>query len=419
MLGAGAVGGLLAALLADRGEDVTIVVRGATDVFPTHASLQRLDGSVLGGSVRAVTSALDAGFADVLWIATKAMDLSGALKAARGSSPRIVVPLLNGFEHIQKLQMAFPSGLVIPATITVEVERGELGSVRVRSPFIRLRIGARAEHALSGLADALRGQGVETEFDRDETTLLWRKLAFLAPFALTTSASGSPAGIVRMDPTWRERFETAAAEVVAVARAEGAVLAPDVAVQVLETLGPQMQSSMAKDIAAGREPELDAIGDAIVRAAVRNNMDVPMLRYLVATVNATIKKSIYSAKAPKPLGPYSQAIELGGLVFFAGQLAVDFVTGEIVGDDIGTQVKKALTNLGAVLEAAGMTYDDVVKTTVFLIEIDGYFDTFNAVYSAFFPNKPPARTTVAVKALPRGSMVEIDAVGIRKAMRSN
>lgn len=132
-----------------------------------------------------------------------------------------------------------------------------------------------------------------------------------------------------------------------------------------------------------------------------------------------IKTPIHSTNAPRPLGPYSQAIEIGALVFFSGQIAVDFVTGEVVGDDIGAQTKKALLNLGVVLEAAGMTYEDVVKTTIFLTEMEDYFEKFNAVYSTFFKNKPPARTTVAVKALPRGSMIEIDAVGIRTRRRSN
>ena len=413
ILGAGAVGGLLGALLADRGEDVTVEFRDETDTIPTHMSLQRSDGSGLGGNVRTVTSIYKDYAVDVLWVATKAMDLPGALHAVRGSSPRIVVPLLNGFEHIRELQTAFPPEAVIPATIAVEVERVEPGSVRVRSSFVRLRIGARAKLILSGLADALRGRDVDVEFEDDETTLLWRKLAFLAPFALTASASGLPAGMLRSDPVWRKRFETVAAEVMAIASAQGAVLEPNIALQMLETVHDQMRSSMAKDIAARREPELDAIGVAVIRAAVRHNVAVPMLRYLVASVSETIKTPIHSTNAPKPLGPYSQAIEIGGLVFFSGQLAVDFTTGEIVGDDIGTQVRKALTNLGAVIEAAGMTYDDIVKTTVFLTEMEDYFDEFNAVYATFFPNKPPARTTVAVKALPRGSMVEIDAVGIR------
>jgi 2-dehydropantoate 2-reductase len=415
ILGAGAVGGLLGALLADRGEDVTVVVRDAAEAFPKRLSLQRLDGSVLGGDVQAVKSVNKDNAVDVLWVATKAMDLSEALIAVRGSSPRIVVPLLNGFEHIQELQTAFPSDAVIPATIAVEVERGEPGSVRVHSSFIRLRIGARAKPMLFALADALRAQGIDIEFEDDETTLLWRKLAFLAPFALASSASGLPAGMLRVDPNWRKRFEIAAAEVLAVASAEGAVLAPDIAAGMLESLRDQMRSSMAKDIAARREPELDAIGVAVIRAAVRHNIDVPMLRYLAAAVSDTVKKAIHSTNAPRPLGPYSQAIEIGGLVFFSGQLAVDFVTGEVVGDDIGAQVRKALTNLGAVVEAAGMTYDDIVKTTVFLTEMEDYFEKFNTEYSAFFPNKPPARTTVAVKALPRGSMIMIDAVGVRNA----
>jgi 2-dehydropantoate 2-reductase len=275
-------------------------------------SLQRPDSSVLGGHVRAVKSIDKDGAGDVLWVATKAMDLSEALNAVRGSSPRIVVPLLNGFEHIQELQTAFPSEAVIPATIAVEVERAEPGSVRVRSSFIRLCIGARAKPVLLGLADALRDRGVDIEFEDDETTLLWRKLAFLAPFALATSASGLPAGILRADPAWRKRFETAAAEVVAVAGAQGAVLTPDIAVRMLDTMHDEMRSSMAKDVAARREPELDAIGLAVVRAAVRYNIDVPMLRYLVAAVSETIKKPIHSTHAPRPLGPYSQAIEMGG-----------------------------------------------------------------------------------------------------------
>jgi len=128
-----------------------------------------------------------------------------------------------------------------------------------------------------------------------------------------------------------------------------------------------------------------------------------------------VKHAIHSTNAPKPLGSYSQAIEIRGLVFFSGQIAVDPATGEVVGGDIGAQVKRALTNLGAVVEAAGMTYEDIVKTTVFLSEMEDYFETFNTVYSTFFPNKPPARTTVAVKALPRGSMVMIDAVCVRNA----
>ena len=416
ILGAGAVGGLLGALLADRGEDVTVVVRDGTETFPTHMSLQRPDGFVLGGDVRAVKFVHEDGATDVLWVATKAMDLAEALNAVRGSSPGIVVPLLNGFEHIQELQRVFPSEAVIPATIAVEVERAEPGSVRMRSPFVRLRIGARAKPMLSGLADALRARDVDLEFEDNETTLIWRKLAFLAPFALTTSASGLTAGMLRSDPVWQKRFETAAAEVVAVANAEGAGLTTDLALRTLETLGEQMRSSMAKDIAARREPELDAIGMAVVRAAVRHNIDAPMLRYLVASVSETMKTPIYSANAPKPLGPYSQAMEIGGLVFFSGQIAVDFATGEVVGGDVGAQARKALTNLGAVVEAAGMTYDDIVKTTVFLTEMEDYFETFNTAYSKFFPNKPPARTTVAVKALPRGSMVMIDAVGVRNAV---
>ncbi|MFN3742458.1 MAG: RidA family protein [Anaerolineales bacterium] len=121
------------------------------------------------------------------------------------------------------------------------------------------------------------------------------------------------------------------------------------------------------------------------------------------------KKIIQTEKAPKAIGPYSQAVGIGNLIFTAGQIGLNPQTGELAGDDIETQTRQVLTNLKHILEAAGSDLNYVVKTTVFLQDMAD-FPRMNAVYAEFFPENPPARSTVAVAALPRGARVEIEAI---------
>ena len=119
-------------------------------------------------------------------------------------------------------------------------------------------------------------------------------------------------------------------------------------------------------------------------------------------------KQIHTDRAPAALGPYSQAVVSGGLCFTSGQIALSPETGEIVGVDIASQTRQVLENLCAVLAAAGTSADRVVKTTCYLADIAN-FAAFNAVYAEYFPGKP-ARSCVAVKDLPRGALVEVEAV---------
>ena len=119
-------------------------------------------------------------------------------------------------------------------------------------------------------------------------------------------------------------------------------------------------------------------------------------------------KQIHTNRAPAALGPYSQAVVSGGLCFTSGQIALSPETGEIVGEDITTQTRQVMGNLCAVLAAAGASPETVVKTTCYLAEIAD-FAAFNAVYAEYFPGKP-ARSCVAVKDLPRGALVEVEAV---------
>ncbi|MCX7608582.1 MAG: RidA family protein [Anaerolineales bacterium] len=123
------------------------------------------------------------------------------------------------------------------------------------------------------------------------------------------------------------------------------------------------------------------------------------------------RKVISSQQAPKAIGPYSVAIRLGNLVFTSGQIGLNPETGELVSGGVEAQTRQALTNLRHVLEAAGSGLDAVLKTTVFLREMAD-FAAMNAVYAEFFPANPPARSTVAVAGLPKGALVEIEAIAL-------
>lgn len=120
-------------------------------------------------------------------------------------------------------------------------------------------------------------------------------------------------------------------------------------------------------------------------------------------------RTVQTKDAPSAIGPYSQGVVAGGFLFTAGQIALDPATGEVVPGDVAAQASRVLQNLTAVLAAAGATWNDVVKTTVFLQDMND-FAKVNEVYSAALGNARPARTTVAVAGLPRGVRVEIDAV---------
>lgn len=122
-----------------------------------------------------------------------------------------------------------------------------------------------------------------------------------------------------------------------------------------------------------------------------------------------MKKVILTPQAPQPIGPYSQAIESRGFLFLSGQIALDPVTKSIVGGDITAQTERVLKNLEAVLWEAGSSLSRVVKTTVFLADLND-FAAMNEVYARYFPENPPARSTVECRRLPRDARVEIDAI---------
>ena len=124
-----------------------------------------------------------------------------------------------------------------------------------------------------------------------------------------------------------------------------------------------------------------------------------------------MKSPISSPDAPKAVGPYSQAIKAGGLLFLAGQIPLDPGSGALVDGDIAVQTRRVLDNIGAVLGAAGLSFADVVKTTVFLADLND-MPAMNQIYATYFPEPQPARATVQVARLPRDVRVEIDAIAL-------
>ncbi|MEJ7860135.1 MAG: RidA family protein [Pyrinomonadaceae bacterium] len=124
-----------------------------------------------------------------------------------------------------------------------------------------------------------------------------------------------------------------------------------------------------------------------------------------------VKETISTKNAPDAIGPYSQAVKVGNLIFCSGQIPIDPTTGEFVSENIAEQTRQVLKNLSAVLEAAGSSLDSVVKTTVFLIDMNE-FTQMNEVYAEFFSENKPARATVQAARLPRDTRVEIDCIAV-------
>ncbi len=280
ILGAGAIGGLLGTALASLGEDVTLIVRSEKLAgHPQDLILERPSGElhVKAKVVDKLTRPVD-----VLWIATKTYQLESALLAIK-TSPRMVVPLLNGVDHVAVLRQRFGADSVVPATIAVEAEQSAPGHFVHRSP-IRLNIASSGEPVLGPIVQRLGDAGFICQFVPDELNLLWGKLCFLEPFALVTSASGKNLSEIFADPELKRTLHSAIAEACAVARALGAKVDATKIEGAFESLPATMRSSMAKDYAAGRELELDGIAGPILRGAAAHHIPVPFTRRLVSII---------------------------------------------------------------------------------------------------------------------------------------
>ena len=282
ILGPGGVGGLVGACLARSGGSVTLVVKPESLAHQPRSL--RLD-SPFGNIEVEVACASEVPPTDVLWVTVKATQLESALTALRNlGSGKAIVPLLNGIDHLSLLRSRYGAERVIAATIAVESERVSPGHIVHRSPFARLNVSTAGRTLLGSTVENLQQMGFECRFVENESTLMWSKLVFLGPYALTTTAADKAMGGIISDPSWKGQLEACVREACAVAIGEGAKVDPEAILAGMKAMPRNMRSSMQKDVEQHRTPELDAIAGPILRGARRHNIDIPATKMLVALV---------------------------------------------------------------------------------------------------------------------------------------
>ncbi|MFI6032924.1 ketopantoate reductase family protein [Streptomyces sp. NPDC051315] len=286
VLGPGGIGGLLAALLSRAGHHVTCL---AGD--DTAAHLRTHGVRVRSGQFGEFTARVDADTAlrspvDAVLVAVKHTALDAALTRLPSSAlgDALLVPFLNGVEHPAALRAHHRPDRVAPAVIRVESTRLSPGVIEHASPFAEIDLtGDQVPRPrLDALARALAAAGPATRVLADETAALWAKMGFLAPFALLTTRYAVPLGEVRT--RHRDELTALVEETAAVSRACGAPADPASALARYDAFPAATKSSMQRDAEAGRPLELDAIGGALLRAAERHGVPVPVAARLVREV---------------------------------------------------------------------------------------------------------------------------------------
>jgi len=277
---------LIGACLAHSGVPVTMVVRAAA--LPSYPQQLQLE-SPFGNFTAPIAKSAEVPACDVLWLTVKATQLEESLAALKNADAvGAIVPLLNGIDHLAFLRSRYGNERVIPATIAVESERVTPGHIVHRSSFARLNVASAGRALLASTLDELQKIGFECRFIDHEPTLMWSKLVFLGPFALTTTASDKGTGEILSDPHWRDLGMACIREACAVAVAEGAQLSAEAVIAGLAKMPGNMRSSMQKDVEQGRTPELDAIAGPILRGAERHHIDIPATKKLVAAVEERV-----------------------------------------------------------------------------------------------------------------------------------
>ena len=283
ILGAGAVGGMLGALLASAGHHVTVLASDRTSTVINNDGLVLRSERFGHRHVRVPARPWLTTPVDLLFVAVKAPDLLAAATRVPGQLVReaAIVPLLNGVDHVPLLRAMFPESTVVPMTVAVEATRLGPGVVEHLSPFADYAIAAGPRPAVVDPATLLVGAGLPVDTSApDEATLLWRKLSFLAPFALLTTVTREPIGPARQARP--DLLDALVDETAAAAALDRAMIEPDPVRERLRNLPDGMRSSMLKDALTGSTLELDAIAGPILRAAPGG---APATRAVVAEIS--------------------------------------------------------------------------------------------------------------------------------------
>jgi 2-dehydropantoate 2-reductase len=288
VLGPGGVGGLVGGLLARDGHRVTCLAGS-----DTMAALRAGGLSVRSGEYGEFTVPVEADTelrtpVDALLITVKATALQPALDRVPPDAigAGLVLPLLNGIEHIELLRDRYPAEQVVAGAIRVESTRVAPGRIEHTTPFAMVDLASRttARGRVDELATRLGAAGLQVTVRDDETTMLWDKLAFLATLALLTTRYEATVGEIRTNR--RNLLLEVVDEVVAVAQATGAEVGTDAVLGLFDQVPADMKSSMQRDAEAGRPLELDAIGGAVLHAAAQNGVAVPITARLVTDLEA-------------------------------------------------------------------------------------------------------------------------------------
>jgi 2-dehydropantoate 2-reductase len=286
ILGPGGVGAFLAAALARVAQRVLVVARASTASLIAHQGIEVRSVRLGDFTARPDADTVLRDPADVLIVATKATTLEPALERIE-ADVRLVVPLLNGIDHMGMLRERFGAERVAAGTIRIESDRPEPGVIVQTSPFLRVDLASDdpgPRPRLGALAATLERAGVPTTVGDSEAQILWSKLVRLNALACATSAADRPIGSIRSDPEWREALIACIGEAAAVANADGADVDPAVALAELDDTHAELGSSMQRDIAAGRAPELDAIAGSVLRAGRRHGIECPTIGRLTVQI---------------------------------------------------------------------------------------------------------------------------------------
>ena len=288
VLGPGGVGGLLAALLARAGDSVVVLAGENTARAIAERGL-KLQSARFGDFDVPVDSAVELRTpVDACLITVKATQLEAALERVppEAVGNALLVPFLNGIDHVARIRALYPSSDVVAATIRVEAVRIEAGTIRQTSPFATVEIAT--SHAVADrvedLASHLRATGLDVKVRDDEVPTLWDKLVLLGPLALLTTHARANLGEVRTHR--RDDALALISEVAAVANAEGVAVDTEAVLRMFDAAPEAMQSSMQRDQAAGLPLELDAIGGAVLKHAARAGVAVPVTTRLVEELRA-------------------------------------------------------------------------------------------------------------------------------------
>jgi len=283
ILGPGGIGGLIGALLAKAGDEVTCIAPPQTAAHLAEHGLH-LRSDRFGDfqvPVRAATKLETP--VDACFVTVKATQLEAAVPTvpAPALGNGLVVPFLNGIDHVAWLRQNYPPDQVVAATIKIESTRVAPGVIEQASPFtnVELAYGIPDQPRVEALAERLRQVGFDVKVRDNEPWVLWAKLAVLAPIALVTTWAAAPLGEAR--ERHADELKAVAYEAVAAARADGVDLDPSVALTMMTNAPASMRSSMQRDAEADRPIEVDAIGGSILRAAARANIDTPVTTRLV------------------------------------------------------------------------------------------------------------------------------------------